>query len=433
MDERAEIMAKRRKKQSQKQPLPKVRIACPEGRPFQLRYICPIEKREVRVSTGTRDRQEAEQQKRELEARLLLGIATKKQERQKFGPEMDWEEFREFFRTLHLSTIRHRSALHAESRLDLAERILRPRCLGDVADATAMQKLQANLLKGVESRRGKPRSAHTVKGYLNSVLSAINWAYLQGWLPAPIRFRKLKVGKLKTMKGRPITATEFERMLQAVPAVVGEAAAPSWKYVLRGLWESALRIDELMHVSWNLPGTIRPVWGKEALPLLVIPSSMQKNNTEEDIPLLPDFESMLLETEPGQRNGWVFNPQSVQSRFGKTDLAARPETEWVGKVIAKIGKKADVIVDTADPVTGRPVKYASAHDLRRSCGERLRNAGVPPLVICRVMRHASWETTRKHYAPGDVQRDAEVLKHCLRDQTKVAPAAKEAGSDDKPS
>jgi hypothetical protein len=29
------------------------------------------------------------------------------------------------------------------------------------------------------------------------------------------------------------------------------------------------------------------------------------------------------------------------------------------------------------------------------------------------MRHASWETTRKHYAPGNVQSDAEVLRSIL--------------------
>lgn len=74
------------------------------------------------------------------------------------------------------------------------------------------------------------------------------------------------------------------------------------------------------------------------------------------------------------------------------------------------------MVEAADERTGRPEKYASAHDLRRSCGERLRDAGVPPLVICRVMRHASWKTTRKHYAPGDIQTDARVLHQYLAEK-----------------
>ena len=38
--------------------------------------------------------------------------------------------------------------------------------------------------------------------------------------------------------------------------------------------------------------------------------------------------------------------------------------------------------------------------------------GMTPVayLICSVMRHSSWETTRKHYAPGDIQKDAEILK-----------------------
>jgi len=91
-----------------------------------------------------------------------------------------------------------------------------------------------------------------------------------------------------------------------------------------------------------------------------------------------------------------------------------------------IGEAAGIVVQAEDARTGRPTKYASAHDLRRSCGDRLRNAGVPPLVICRVMRHSSWKTTRKHYAPGDVQRDAEVLHTTL-----TADATKQESKGDR--
>ena len=206
--------------------------------------------------------------------------------------------------------------------------------------------------------------------------------------------------------------------------MVGDEAAESWRHVLRGLWESALRLDELMHVSWDSPGTIRPVWQKGRHPVLDIPAALQKNDTEENIPLLPWFEAVLLETPEGQRTGWAFNPASLQLKLGRKAEPRRPEAEWVGKVIARIGETAGVEVEPADERTGRPIKYATAHDLRRSCGDRLREAGVPPLVICRVMRHASWETTRKHYAPGNVQSDAEVLRSVL--------AGKEKSSGEKP-
>lgn len=55
----------------------------------------------------------------------------------------------------------------------------------------------------------------------------------------------------------------------------------------------------------------------------------------------------------------------------------------------------------------------SAEGLRRSCAERMLDAGVPPLTITRVMRHASFETTHRHYAPGTVQKDAATLRSHL--------------------
>jgi integrase len=421
-------MAKRTSRsKSVPKKVPKVRIVRPSARPFQLRYDCPVEKREIRITTGTRDEDEAERQKAELEARLLLGLETTPHRQRVLGPEMAWSDFREQYRTQHLQTVRDSTAFHAESRLDIAERILKPRTLGDVAEPNALQRLQARLLAGDSSRRMMPRSAHTVRGYMNCILAALNWAYLLDWLPTPPKLRKLKTPKLKVMKGRPITEKEFNLMLDATAKVVGDEAAESWRHVLRGLWASALRLDELMHVSWDKPGTIRPVWKDGQHPVLEIPAAMQKNDTEENIPLLPWFESLLLETAPENRHAWVFDPQSLQTKAGRKVESRRPDAEWVGKVIARIGKEAGIEVEPADPKTGMPIKYASAHDLRRSCGERLRNAGVPPLVICRVMRHSSWETTRKHYAPGDIQRDAEVLTKALT--ALIAPTPREG---DKP-
>ena len=110
---------------------------------------------------------------------------------------------------------------------------------------------------------------------------------------------------------------------------------------------------------------------------------------------------------------------------GRYFAAVRREPR-LGKVIARIGKEAGIEVKPADERTGRPTKYATAHDLRRSCGERLRDAGVPPLVICRVMRHSSWETTRKPYVPGNIQSNAEVLRSVLASKEK-GMAEKSAG------
>jgi len=417
---------------------PRVRIARPAGRPLQLRYFCPHEQREIRISTKTYDEAEAQEQKAELEARLLLGIADRRPQAHD-GPHMPWRHFRHEYRETQLVTLRERTREAIESRLDIAERILKPRTLANMADGAALHRLQARLQAGAQSRFGRPRAAYTVKGYMRAVLAALNWAHVQGWLPSRPAVRLVKVAKLKHMRGRPLSLEEFERLLMAVekaltvrpstpkthkgkPTRRRTAAKPrkpspevvaSWQRLLRGLWESGLRIEELMHLSWDRPGTIRPIWRRGRLPVLEIPATMQKNATEEEIPLLPGFEALLLRTPEAGRTGWIFEPASLQGRLGRQPRSGRPNAAWVGKVVSRIGKTAGVVVDQGAPQTGRPPKYASAHDLRRSCLDRLKDAGVPPEVIQSVARHADYRTTQRHYTATNVQKAAGVLRRLL--------------------
>ena len=395
--------------------IPKVRLAKPSRRPIQIRYRCPIEGKQIRISTGTRDEAEAERQKLEIEAKLQLGMEAKPKKRVAAGPHMHWDDFRQRYYELQLSSLRKKSQADSESRLDLAERILKPQRLSDVANSEALHELQAKLLAGAESRYSppRPRSAHTVKSHMATVLAALNWAVFMEWLPSVPKVRKVKVSKLKHMKGRPITAEEFERVLDATEGVVGKDATESWKYILNGLWESGLRLDELLSVSWDDPAKIMPVWGAGAFPVLSIPADMQKNDTEESIPLLPGFELLLEETPDHERYGWAFNPVSLHTRIGRTTKNSRLNSEWVGKVITKIGEAAGVVVQPAKDV--KPAKYASAHDLRRSCADRLAAAGVPEREVQRILRHASGETTRRHYAPGTVQRSAATIRQSLKE------------------
>jgi integrase len=138
---------------------------------------------------------------------------------------------------------------------------------------------------------------------------------------------------------------------------------------------------------------------------------MQKNDTEESIPLLPGFEDLLLDTPEAEQFGWIFNPMSLQVQHERPVKYQRPNAEWVGKVICHIGKASGVVV-LADSGKGKP-KYVSAHDLRRTCTERLIEAGVDERDASRVLRHASVETTRRFYAPGDVQASAKMIRERL--------------------
>jgi integrase len=144
---------------------------------------------------------------------------------------------------------------------------------------------------------------------------------------------------------------------------------------------------------------------------------MQKNQTEEAIPLLPEFESLLLEVPMSERSGWVFNPFG-----GRRGIAIngkrRMKLDRVSRIISKIGRYAGIVV--AESRNGGEPKYASAHDLRRSCADRLIAAGVPERDVARIMRHASIETTRRYYAPIDVQRAARSIRDCLSGPVKKA-------------
>lgn len=66
-------------------PPPTVRMAKPKGRPIQLRYTCPNEGREIRISTGTTNEADALEQKQKLEAKLLLGLEARPRRRAKGG------------------------------------------------------------------------------------------------------------------------------------------------------------------------------------------------------------------------------------------------------------------------------------------------------------------------------------------------------------
>ena len=60
---------------------------------------------------------------------------------EKYGPNMSWEIFREEYTNRYHSTLRPKSAADADSRLDVAERILKPKLLSDVANRDALESL----------------------------------------------------------------------------------------------------------------------------------------------------------------------------------------------------------------------------------------------------------------------------------------------------
>ena len=85
----------------------------------------------------------------------------------------------------------------------------------------------------------------------------------------------------------------------------------------------------------------------------------------------------------------------------------------VGRVISAIGKEAGVVVRQPDVERGIRIKYASAHDLRRSLAERLYNRGISAETLMVIMRHADFATTRKFYQAKKRTQSAAAEVHAV--------------------
>lgn len=98
----------------------------------------------------------------------------------------------------------------------------------------------------------------------------------------------------------------------------------------------------------------------------------------------------------------VFAPVHNRGRIRAGRAARRIESgrltkERVSRIISLIGKQAGIVVRQEDDRTGQRIKYASAHDIRRGCAQRLINVGVSAETLKVVLRHKDFATTEKFY------------------------------------
>lgn len=210
------------------------------------------------------------------------------------------------------------------------------------------------------------------------------------------------------MRGRPIALEELERMYAKVPVRLTtrqrggrvltphEAAVQSWIQLLEGLYWSGLRLAEALHLTWDDDSKI-VVDLLARRPMLIIPPAYQKNHEFRITPIVPEFAEFLQRTPESDRTGYVFNPMPIRPERSKRLSEGR-----VGRIISDIGREANVVVKS------NPVEFASAHDLRRSFGERWSHRVLPQTLMV-LMRHASIHTTLTFYAGRNAEKTAEAV------------------------
>ena len=396
---------------------------------IEAQWTDPVTGRLKTKSLRTNERRKAERLAAVLEADLNEGRA-------KEPLRTTWAEFRRQYEADTFPGQAKKTRDKTRAMFKAVERIISPLRLAAV-DANQVRRFKREL-------RAEGLAEYTVKGHLAELRKTLRWAVRNNLLAEvpSIEMPKRPGG----MKGRPITAEEFERMLDAVPKVVApevsdwtlarlsktaraeresrcKRAVETWRFLLRGLWWSGLRIEEALQLHWTSDRMICvDLSGRR--PMFRVRAEADKARVERlYLPMAPEF-AELLETVQ-QRTGHVFNPTP---RRGPEHIRLR--SDWVSKVISQIGETAGVKVAERTGGSGElQVKYASAHDLRRAFGFRWSQRVLPP-VLMQLMRHESIQTTMQFYVGRQAEAAADTLWNAVA--TNTSPNTSDSGAPDSP-
>ena len=363
---------------------------------LQMRYTDPITGKRVARSTGVprSRRREAERVAAAWEHDLREG-------RYKTPSKVMWAEFRIRYEDEVLPGLARNTAGKASATFNAVEQIL---------NLEKLASLTADQISHFQSRlRDDGLAESSIASHLRHLKAALRWANRVGLLTEVPKIDMPRRAKgSRKMKGRPITGEEFDRMIEKVPEVVGTTGAESWRHYLCGLWWSGLRLRESLQLWWDRDDKLRvDLTGKYAM--LHIPAELEKGHQDRLLPIAPEFAEFLMATPVDERHGPVFVPRPIRPERSRR-LGARQ----VGGMVSKIGRAAGVKVHT-DLSSGK-VKHATAHDLRRSFGERWA-IRIMPQTLMELMRHESIETTLKFYVGRNAEKTARALYEAVSGHT----------------
>lgn len=345
-----------------------------------MRYRCIDSGKQVARSTGTTSEKEAIKIAAKWEAELREG-------RYQRTSRMPWEDFRRMHEDATIEGQKLATVRNYAWTLNAFETHCRPTRVADL-NTGRVTAFVNELRKERQNRDDTGKvvtfriSEASVARHLRHLKAVARWANRQGLLPVLPSFDMPKRAVASKMKVRPITGEEFDRILDDTAGVVSEAAAETWKLLLRGLWTSGLRLSEAMALRRDhQPGGVSvQLDGKHSV--LAFDGDSQKSGRTQLVPLAPEAVELL---EPIRRQRrFVFAPLT------KLRLPMARDAQKAGKIIGKIGEAAKVVTE---PGTDRT---ATAHDLRRAFGARWSKR-VMPAVLKEIMSHADIQTTMTFY------------------------------------
>lgn len=363
-------------------------VKYPDRENLVMRYRDPFIGKQVQRSTGTTNKREAERAAAKWEAELREGRYQKPN-------RMTWEAFREHYGTHGMPSLAPTTQGTYDATLNVFQRTCNPQRLADITTQRITGFATALRESGIADT--------TVGRHLRTLKVILRWAEREGLLARLPKFTmpSRKRGA-KMMRGRPITGEEFDRMIEAVPKVVENAAAESWRFYLRGLWDSGLRLSESLTLRWDhaTGAIVVDLTGRR--PMLRIPAEAEKGKRDRLLPITPQFAQLLESVPETERRGRVFKLLAADgSLFPRTRVK-------VGKTVTAIGTAAGVVVDERTKGEKVKRKYASAHDLRRAFGQRWA-AKLMPNALRELMRHTDINTTMAFYVGQNAEATADLI------------------------
>jgi len=348
-----------------------------------MRYVDPVTEKQISKTSGTTRRREAERKAAKWEAELREGRYQK-------PSRITWQEFRERYEREHLASLSEKTLNANDAAFNHLEREIDPKMLESL-NSEQLSRFQRKL-----SENGM--KATTLASHLRSIRAALNWAVRKGLMrKAPnVDMPKRAKGIDRTMRSRPVTGEEFERMVTVTPQV-RKLEPEKWQRLIEGLWLSGLRLGEALQLSWDDDAEITVVLTGN-FPRLRLYAEGHKAHRDQLLPITPDFAEFLLKTPEDARHGLVFG---IEGKIPGKPLS----TKRTSRYISSIGERAGVVVDAndtrtkVDPETGEKTEVprcATAHDLRRAFGTRWSKR-VMPATLKQLMRHSSIDTTMKYY------------------------------------
>lgn len=349
-----------------------------EGSPFWWASYTDASGKRTRRSTGTSDRKEAE---------ALLAKWKLEAYRERRWDEKPSHTFDELMLE-YLPEHQHKRSIQRDK--DSLKRLY-PFFTGRTLDKLSGQDVR----EYVKRRQGDGVKPATINKEVGLLSAAINWARreLEWDIPNPAQGRRLEESN---ERDRWLSKAEAAALIRSAEQAV---RAPHLVDFIRLGLNTGMRKGEMLELEWS-----RVDLGRN---LIYLGASNQKNGKAGSVPLNREARAAMIRRA-------TFRAQHC------------PASPWV--FCDKEGERiASVKTSFAAAVRKAGLEDVHPHDLRRTCGSWLVQAGRPIHEVSALLRHSDIRVTDKvyaHLAPENLRAAVEALEGATAQSGHIAQRGK---------